>query len=231
MSEIAGVESMVASAAGRDDSRFSPGAQLIIRTAERLFSEHGLEAVSTRLISREAGHKNHSALQYHFGNRDGLIEAILDYRVTPLNEKRLQRLEQLKHDGGHYQVKELVRVFVEPFAEELLRTPEECCYVSLLAQLYAYKRGRELFMKNRTRTRALHEITSLMIKALKPLPIRVIHLRLQLMGRQTMTAIAEWDEARRHDAIELDEEALRWRTKNLIDFIVGGLQAPESVEK
>ena len=70
----------------------------------------------------------------------------------------------------------------------------------------------------------MFEITTLMIKVLKPLPLPIIHLRLQFMGRQTMNAIAEWDEARRSKAIELDEDSLNWRTENLVNFIVGGLQ-------
>jgi len=180
------------------------------------------------MISRQAGQKNHSALQYHFGNREGLIEAILNYRVTPINRERLRRLDLLKRQGRASSVRHLVAVFVEPFAEELLRPVEESCYVSLLAQLYAYPRGRDLFLKNKERTRALHEMSSLMIKALKPLPLPLIHLRLQLLGRQTMTAVAEWDEARRNQSIELDEQALRWRTEGLIDFLVGGLQAPST---
>lgn len=207
---------------------FAPGALNILVTAERLFAKHGLEAVSTRLISRESGQKNHSALQYHFGNRDGLIEAILNYRVTPINLERMRRLDALKKKGKQLTVRDLVAVFVEPFAEQLLSPIEQSYYVSLLAQLYAYQRGRDLFQKNKERTRALHQITSLLIKTLKPLPLPVIHLRLQLMGRQTMTAIAEWDEARHNHAIELDAAALRWRSNNLIDFIVGGLQAPYS---
>ena len=204
------------------------GAAVLLRTAERLFAEHGLEAVSTRMISRESGQKNHSALQYHFGNRDGLIEAILNYRLTPINQERLRRLNALQHRGDAVTVRKLVEVFVEPFAEELLKPVDESCYVSLLAQLYAYQPGRDLFQKNRERKRALHEMTSLMIKALRPIPLPVVHLRLQLMGRQTMSAIAEWDEARRNQTIELDAKALRWRTDNLIDFIVGGLQARPS---
>ncbi len=204
------------------------GAEVLLRAAERLFAEHGLEAVSTRMISREAGQKNHSALQYHFGNRDGLIEAILDCRVTPINQERLRRLNVLKISSVSVSVRQLTEVFVAPFAEELLKPSKDCCYVSLLAQLYAYRKGRELFGKNKERTRALHEITSLMIKALSPLPLAVVHLRLQLLGRQTMTAVAEWDEARRAHAIELDRAALQWRIDNLVDFIVGGLEAPVS---
>ncbi len=205
-----------------------PGAVHLLRTAERLFAEHGVEAVSTRQIAREAGHRNHSALQYHFGNRDGLIEAILNERLTPINRERLRRLEQARRQGLKLTVRRLTAIFVEPFAEELLKPLEESCYVSLLAQLYAYQRGRELFQNNRERKRALHEITSQMIVALRPLPLVEIHFRLQLMGRQTMTAIAEWDEARRAQSIELDADALRWRIENLVEFLVGGLQAPSA---
>jgi AcrR family transcriptional regulator len=209
-------------------SSMESGAALLLKTAERLFAEHGLEAVSTRMIAREAGQKNPSALQYHFGNRDGLIEAILNYRLTPINQERLRRLDALQHRGDVVTVKRLTEVFVEPFAEELLKPVEDTSYVSLLAQLYAYQPGRDLFQKNRERNRAMFELTSLMIKALKPLPLAVIHFRLQLMGRQSMTAIAEWDEARRNQSIDLDAKSLRWRTDNLIDFIVGGLQAQVS---
>lgn len=201
------------------------GAILLLTTAEKLFAEHGLEAVSTRLIAREAGQKNHSALQYHFGSKDGLIEAILNYRITPINKERLRRLELFKNRGEVMSVKKLVEIFVYPFSEELLKPNNESVYVSTLAQLYAYQRGRDLFLKNRDRNRAMFEITTLMIKSLKPLPLSIIHLRLQLMGRQTMNAIAEWDEARRSKAIDLDEDSLKWRTENLINFIVGGLQA------
>ena len=200
-------------------------ALLILRSAEKLFAEHGLEAVSTRMISREAGQKNHSALQYHFGSKEGLIEAILNYRITPINEERLRRLELLKNKGEVISVKNLVEIFVYPFSEELLKPNNDSIYVSTLAQLYAYQRGRDLFLKNRERNRAMFEITTLMIKALKPLPLQIIHLRLQLMGRQTMNAMAEWDEARRSKAIDLDKDSLTWRTENLINFIVGGLQA------
>ena len=73
------------------------GAMALLMAAERLFAAQGLEAVSTRMIAKEAGHKNHSALQYHFGSRDGLIEAILNYRITPINQERLRRLDLLQH--------------------------------------------------------------------------------------------------------------------------------------
>lgn len=203
----------------------SGAALALLRTAEKLFAEHGIEAVSTRMIARAAGQKNNSALHYHFSNRDRLIEAILDYRVNPVNRERLRRFEQLQSRSRPVSTRALVELFVHPFAEELLKPVEDTYYVSLLAQLYAYPAGRDLYMRDRGRARALHSISAQMIKSLAPLPQAAVHLRLQFMGRQTIFAIAEWDEARRRQTIELDAGTLGWRTGNLVDFIVAGMEA------
>ena len=66
----------------------------IIETAERLFAEKGINNVSTREIAREAGQKNHSALHYHFGDKENLLDALLDYRLTPLDNKRKFLLDE-----------------------------------------------------------------------------------------------------------------------------------------
>lgn len=209
-----------------DADSLSAPAKRILLAAEALFATHGMESVSTRMIAREAGQRNHSALQYHFGDKDGLLEAILNFRIAPINQERLRRLDAVKKRGRKISIEDLVRVFVEPFAAELLKPLSETAYVSLLAQLYAYQPGREMFARNRARTRALHDITSLLIKAMQPLPVTVIHLRLQLLGRLTISTIAEWDDARRNHSIELDEHSLTWRTNSLVDFLVGGLSCP-----
>ena len=49
----------------------------LIRAAEKLFAERGVSGVSLREINREAGAKNAVAVQYHFGDRDGLLRAVL----------------------------------------------------------------------------------------------------------------------------------------------------------
>lgn len=209
--------------APREASR-SEAALHILLTAERLFSEKGLDAVSTRSIAREAGQKNVSALHYYFGDKKKLIEAILDYRITPVNAERLTRLKRLKRSGDVISIKALVELFVEPFALELLKPLEHTCYIPLLAQLYASRWGRELYVGNRKRARELNEITSLLIKKLVPRTVADVHLKLQFMGRQTISTVAEWHEENSDRTEPLDEKTLRWRCSVLIDFLVGGLQ-------
>jgi len=202
------------------------GAHQLLLAAERLFAQEGFGAVSTRKVSREAGQKNHSALQYHFGNKEGLLAAILDYRIKPINELREKRLNLLMSRSSAPTIKELVAAFVEPYSEQLRNPVEDTAYLSLLAQLFSYRRGRELCIKHRELNRVLHDISEQLIKSLHGCPLPVMHMRLQLMGRQSILAIAEWDDLRRASEKPMVEETRIWRTRQLIQYIVGGLQAP-----
>ena len=49
-----------------------------------------MDQVSLRYIVREAGQRNQSALQYHFGNRDGLITALISRRQGQLEARRAE---------------------------------------------------------------------------------------------------------------------------------------------
>jgi AcrR family transcriptional regulator len=59
-----------------------------MRAAEKLIAEKGIEGVTIRLILAEADQKNTSALQYHFKNLKGLIEAIHAERADEVQEAR-----------------------------------------------------------------------------------------------------------------------------------------------
>ncbi|MFJ9697354.1 TetR family transcriptional regulator [Kitasatospora sp. NPDC101183] len=49
----------------------------LLRAAEELFADRGVEAALTRDITRLAGQSNPSAVQYHFGSREGLLDALM----------------------------------------------------------------------------------------------------------------------------------------------------------
>ncbi|MGE4292630.1 MAG: CerR family C-terminal domain-containing protein [Desulfovibrio sp.] len=50
----------------------------LIEAGTRLFGEHNGHEVSNRMLAREAG-VNHAAINYHFGSREGLCEAIFTH--------------------------------------------------------------------------------------------------------------------------------------------------------
>jgi len=75
------------------------GKTRMILTAEALFAEGGINGVSMREIAAKAGQGNHFAVQYHFGSREGLVEAIFDYRMEQMEPIRARMLDEAEAKG------------------------------------------------------------------------------------------------------------------------------------
>ena len=97
----------------------------------------GIEATSVRDINQKAKQKNTSAIGYYFQNKEGLLQAILDRRMVPLDEERRKRWDAVKLAKGakNLTLQDLVDVQVLPLAEAVLADPAWRNYVLLLAQL------------------------------------------------------------------------------------------------
>src|SRR3982751_4012359 len=65
----------------------------ILDAAETLFMEHGFEATSLRLITAAAG-VNLAAVNYHFGSKEELFQAVLTRRLDPMNQARVSLLDR-----------------------------------------------------------------------------------------------------------------------------------------
>lgn len=87
---------------------------MLLDVAERLFGERGIEAVSLRDVSAAAGQRNHSAAQYHFGDRRGLVAAIFERRMRIVDERRHAMLDELRERGD---VATIVAAIVIPLTE------------------------------------------------------------------------------------------------------------------
>src|ERR1035438_1749636 len=71
----------------------------LLDTAERLFAQHGIEATSLRIITREAG-VNLAAVNYHFQSKEALMHAVIARRLDPINEERLAMLDAVEAEAG-----------------------------------------------------------------------------------------------------------------------------------
>src|SRR5688572_8394531 len=67
----------------------------ILDAAEELFMQHGFEGTSMRQLTTKAG-VNLAAVNYHFGSKDALIEAVFRRRLDPMNAARSAALEALE---------------------------------------------------------------------------------------------------------------------------------------
>jgi AcrR family transcriptional regulator len=87
----------------------------ILKSAERLFAQRGIDAVSIRDIT-EVANANSAAIHYHFGSKRGLVEALLATWAGELVERRGRMLDEIeaKPDPS---LRDVVRVLVVPMME------------------------------------------------------------------------------------------------------------------
>ncbi len=66
----------------------------LVEATESLIAQKGFDAVSVRDITGLAK-ANVAAVNYHFGSREGLLAAVLEYRIKPVIVDRVQRIQAL----------------------------------------------------------------------------------------------------------------------------------------
>ena len=71
----------------------------ILDAAEELFMLHGFEATSMRQLTGKAG-VNLAAVNYHFGSKDALIEAVFRRRLDQMNTARIAELDRLEREAA-----------------------------------------------------------------------------------------------------------------------------------
>ncbi len=91
----------------------------LLRAAESLFAQRGVDGVSLREIARSAGAKNVIAVQYHFTDRDGVVRAILDKHLPSVDERRHALLDAADGDPT---VRALAAALVRPLGAKLADT-------------------------------------------------------------------------------------------------------------
>jgi AcrR family transcriptional regulator len=108
----------------------------LITVAERLFAEKGVEGVSLAEINRVARQRHSNACHYHFGSKDGLIQAILDKHVPGISANRDAMFDAMEV-AGNADIGQIVRAFVRPAAAKLFDPNGGKDFIRLNAQLVA----------------------------------------------------------------------------------------------
>jgi AcrR family transcriptional regulator len=100
---------MATLAAPRTDAR-----EKLILAAEKLFARGGFETVSLREIAAAAGQRNHHAVQYHFGSRDGLVAAIFRYRMAQMEQRRGEMLREAERTARLTDARTIMEIIFLP---------------------------------------------------------------------------------------------------------------------
>lgn len=107
----------------------------IIRAAEVLMAERGIDNVTFAEITKAAGQRNNSAVPYYFGDRAGLIRAILAKHTAPIADRRQLMLDAMGPDPTLH---DLADALVTPIADEVIHADGGAAYVRIVAHILGH---------------------------------------------------------------------------------------------
>jgi AcrR family transcriptional regulator len=179
--------------------------EALVETAERLFAEQGIETVSLRDVSKAAGQRNHSAAQYHFGDRAGLVAAVYEHRMRHVNERRHALLATAEGAGRSGEVPVIVAAVVAPLAAVVAETGG--WYGRFLARTQWDPFARDVLIGLPV-VSSYQRACELLAAALPDAPAAVRASRLDQMTTLVIGTIAGWEWRRHRDEPGLALDAL-----------------------
>ncbi|MDD5297898.1 MAG: TetR family transcriptional regulator [Rhodocyclaceae bacterium] len=203
----------------------------ILDAAERLFMEQGFEGTSMRQVTSEAG-VNLAAVNYHFGSKEALMQAVLRRRTETLNRERLRVLDELeaRAEGAPLKVSQIVDAF---FGTLLRMGSGEAGGRTFLRLLGRTMTEPSSFIRTFLAAEyadVLERYRNALFRALPEVPRAEIVWRFHFMLGATSYAIAGTDVLRLVTDWQLgageDAQAEEFLLPRLMSFLLGGLRAP-----
>jgi AcrR family transcriptional regulator len=204
------------------------GKQALVDAAAVLMDERGVDNVTLQDIGQASGHRNRSAVQYHFGSRDAVIRAVISRNMEPIDAERNLLLDHLEATGAALTTRSVLEVVVRPLARHL-RTPEGRRYFRIGAQLINHPRfmtdAREATALNTSITRC----AAYLLPALDHLPPPIIAERTSQVIGFIVRACADQSRLMDSDPPARPVLSVEDFTVNLVDTVLAILEAPTSV--
>ncbi|MFC9996072.1 TetR/AcrR family transcriptional regulator [Nocardia sp. NPDC127526] len=195
----------------------SPDArELLLLAGERAIAEHGPD-VALRDIAVAAGQRNNSAVHYHFGNRDGLIAAIIERHQPALENRRTALLAAHKGSGAPDSVDVLVGMLIRPLFD-IPYAAGSTHYARFLEQARTHPAVGIRNLHDKTVWPATLTLIDRIYRTMPPLPPALRRYRLTAMSTAMFALLADYERQRFDTAAERIEVQ-----DNIVAMLVGML--------
>ncbi len=160
----------------------------ILDEAERLFAERGLAGVSLREIGMAADQRNNGAVQYHFGDKEGLVRSVFSRRAVPIDQRRMELLDACV--TGRFALTDVIDAYITPLADQVVALN---WYVPFLSRLQSEHRRDELLEPASASFNLAYHRTSKLLQTefLSDLPTKTFAVRWRLAVNLVIDALAD----------------------------------------
>ncbi|GAA2592425.1 TetR family transcriptional regulator [Winogradskya consettensis] len=170
--------------------------QRILTAAERLFAENGISVVPLRDIGVAAGQRNHAAVQYHFGERDEVVKAIMEFRGAQSEASRVDLVAGLMLGVTPPTVVDVVAAFVRPLA---IHIEPDNYYLAFLS-LYITEEGGYEGLGNVHTGASVITLRTVVSRLIPDIPAAVLEERWWVTLTSAVHALARYHAAQRKRA-------------------------------
>ena len=198
----------------------------ILEAAEELFMQHGFEGTSMRLLTAKAG-VNLAAVNYHFGSKHALVEAVFRRRLDPMNVARIAELDKLEAEATAPSPEAIIRAFIAPGLRLMADAKDGRNFTRLLGRTYTEPNKAVRQLIGQMYAPAMQRYKGALERALPQMPREELVWRMHFMfgtlaytlaATDTVQLIAGCKPEDRYDARLLEER--------LTAFLTAGLNAP-----
>lgn len=204
--------------------------ELIMATAERLFAEQGIAAVSGRQISEAAGQGNNAAVGYHFGTKSDLIRTVMRRHLEQVEQRRRRMLEQV---GPGAAARDWFDCLVRPLTDHLAGLGSPSWYARFALQVSTDPVLGPLIADEARSAPGMARIAAGLGPCLAALPGEVREQRLQMIRYLIAHTCADQERALASAAkpgTGAGGADWDWIARLLVDAISGLLLAPVSID-
>lgn len=202
--------------------RGSETRKLILATAERLFAERGVNAVSNRQIGEAAGQGNIAAVSYHFGSKIDLIRTIARGHAEQVEQVRIRMLPGVM---GSAEVRDWVACLVRPITEHMAALGSPTWYARFAAQVMADPVLHQATVDDSTSSPTVQALLEGLNRCLPDLP-DVVHTERGVMARHLIVQMSVERERALAEGLPTLQSSWGELTTRLIDAITGLWLAP-----
>lgn len=202
----------------------------ILNSAEVLFAEQGFSETSMRLITSVAK-VNLAAVNYHYGSKKDLIQAVIDRFFIEINDAVDHRFDQLSQQS-EVSIQEILEALLNPILALDKRCPDTAAnFMRLLGRAYTESQGHLKVFLAEKYGHLLTKFNALVHQANPELSKNDVFWRLHFMlgtlvfafsGHQALRDIAEADLNE-----NVDTEGL---INYLIPFLTASMQTEPALE-
>ena len=200
--------------------------QRILDTAVELFAKQGFEQVSVRDITTAAG-VNLASVNYHFGSRDALVQAVAERYLTPLCRDMERQLDDFEASGDTLGLETLLELLISAMLKAVEQDSQGISlFMRLLSQAYMSSDSSLRAFMDRRYGRSFRRLLDQFGNQLPELSQSEFYWRCHFLVGSAVLPLARYSLLSEQEKILLGGHASETVVfHRLVAFLAGGLRA------